>query len=72
MARRLSKLDDQRQKMVSIDYALGSNACRCTDPFTFELNISRDVILEGSKGSNWDSKNTDDKGGEIKFHLGLI
>ena len=55
------------KKMVSIGYALGSNACRCMDSFTFELHISRDVILKGSKESNWDSKKIDDKGGEIKL-----
>ena len=63
--KKLSKLDDK-----FMGYKLGSKAYRFLVPITSKLHISRNFIFYESKGSNWDLKEIDYKGGEIKLSFG--
>ena len=46
---RLSKLKDRSTCMLFMGYEAGSKACRCLDPVTFKIHVSRDVIFDEKK-----------------------
>jgi hypothetical protein len=49
----LKKLDDRSIPMIFVGYELGSTACRCYNPVTKRVHISRDVIFD--EEATWNS-----------------
>ena len=69
---RLSKLDDQSQKMVLCIIELGAKSYGCLDPVTFKPHISSDVILKKVKDGIGTSRRSTKKEVSLNFHLVLI
>jgi hypothetical protein len=59
----LSKLDDQRRKMVFMGYEKGTKAYRAYDPVTRRVHVTRDVFFDEQAEWDW-SSDAKTKGGD--------
>ena len=68
----VGKLEDRSQVMVFVGYEQGSKAYRCIDPATRKISISRDVIFEESKSSNFSMGNPGNSISYEDFNLDIF
>ena len=68
----VGKLEDRSQEMVFVGYEQGSKAYRCIDLATHKISISKDVIFEESKSSNFSVGNPGNSISYEDFNLDIF